>query len=481
MENDHFPSNRYYAANPGWDDPEPVAGNQERASLMSVHHTAEQLARVDDLIRRNDIRFIRLQFSDIVGIAKHITLPVGHWEMATAHGVWFDGSSVEGFARIAESDMYLVPDLNTFAVIPWEMDLSTARVICDVYTPDGTPFEGDPRWVLKKQLRRATEMGLDYQVGPELEFFLFRRHPDGGLLPLEPHDRAGYFDVSTDLAHNVRRQMVDALQAMGINVETSHHETAIGQSEIDFRYDNALRTADNAMTFRLTLKGVAQKNGLHCTFMPKPMAGVAGSGMHVHQSLWDIASGDTAMYDPENDYGLSSMALSFIAGQLAHAAAMTPIVAPLVNSYKRLVPGYEAPIYVSWGRTNRSALIRIPRWSAGRYRSVRAELRCPDPSANPYLAFAVMLAAGLDGIEQRMTPPPPAEEDLYHVDGVRAGLDTLPADLGEAIESLRQDEVIRGALGQHIYERYVEAKTQEWNEYRVHVSQWEVDRYLTLY
>ena len=448
---------------------------------MTLHHSPEQLARVDELIRRNDIRFIRLQFSDIVGIAKHVTIPVGHWETATNPGIWFDGSSVEGFARVAESDMYLVPDLTTFAVIPWEMDLSTARVICDVCTPDGDPFQGDPRHVLKRQLAHAAELGLDYQVGPELEFFLFKRHPNGEILPLTPHDSAGYFDVSTDQSHNVRRQMVDALQAMGINVEASHHEVAVGQSEIDFRYDRALRTADATMTFRLTLKGVAQKNGLHCTFMPKPIAGISGSGMHVHQSLWSLDSGDTAMYDAENDYGLSRLALSFIAGQLAHAPAMTPILAPLVNSYKRLVPGYEAPVYISWGRTNRSALIRIPRSNIGRYRSTRCELRCPDPSANPYLAFAVMLAAGLDGIEKRLAPPPPAEENLYHVDGLRAGLSTLPANLGEAIAALEQDEVIQTALGQHVFERYIEAKKQEWDDYRLYVSQWELDRYLTVY
>lgn len=448
---------------------------------MSVAHSPEQLERVDEIIKRNDIRFIRLQFSDIVGVAKHVTIPVGHWDTATSHGIWFDGSSIEGFARIAESDMYLVPDLETFAVIPWDMDLSTARVICDVYTPDGVPFDGDPRYVLKRQLQAAAELGLDYQVGPELEFFLFRRHPDGSLMPLVPHDEAGYFDVSTDQANNVRRQMVDALQALGINVEASHHEVAIGQSEIDFRYGPALRAADSAMTFRITLKAIAQKNNLHCTFMPKPLAGINGSGMHVHQSMWDISAGDTAMYDPENEYGLSKTALHFIAGQLAHAKAITPIIAPLVNSYKRLVPGYEAPVYISWGRTNRSALIRIPRISHGRYRSTRCELRCPDPSANPYLAFAAMLAAGLDGIRRRLDPPQPAEEDLYNVDGNRAGLDTLPSDLGYAIEELKRDEVIQSALGQHVHERYIEAKTQEWNEYRLYVSQWELERYLTVY
>ncbi len=448
---------------------------------MPIQNKPQELERVDELIKRNDIRFIRLQFSDIVGVAKHVTIPIGHWETALAHGIWFDGSSVEGFARVAESDMYLVPDLNTFVVIPWEMDLSTARVICDVYMPDGEPFHGDPRYILKQQLARAARMGFDYQVGPELEFFLFERRPDRSLLPLQPHDNAGYFDVSTDFSHNIRRQMVDALQSMGINVETSHHEVAIGQSEIDSRYGPALTAADNTITFRITLKAIAQKNNLHCTFMPKPITGIAGSGMHVHQSLWHTGTNETAMYDADNEYGLSQTALHFIAGQLAHAPAMTPILAPLVNSYKRLVPGYEAPVYLSWGRTNRSALIRIPRISGGRARSSRCELRCPDPSANPYLAFAVMLAAGLDGIERKLTPPNPSEEDLYQVDGLRSGLETLPADLGAAIAALTRDVVIQNALGQHVYERYVEAKLQEWGEYRMQVTPWELERYLTMY
>ncbi|MEZ4614689.1 MAG: type I glutamate--ammonia ligase [Caldilineaceae bacterium] len=448
---------------------------------MGVTYTTDQLERVDELIKRNDIRFIRLQFSDIIGVAKHVTIPISHWPDAIEHGIWFDGSSIEGFARIAESDMYLAPDLATFAVVPWDMDLSTARVICDIYTPDGEPFDGDPRYILKRQLQRAADMGYNYQVGPELEFFLFKRHSSGSIFPLEPHDNAGYFDVSSDQANNVRRQMEDALQALGIHVEASHHEVALGQNEIDFSYGPALTTADHAMTFRITLKAVAQKNNLHCTFMPKLIARINGSGMHVHQSLWHIESNETAMYNADNEYGLSDVALHFIAGQLTHARAFSAIIAPLVNSYKRLVPGYEAPVYVSWGRTNRSALIRIPRISQGRVKSTRCELRCPDPSANPYLAFAVMLASGLDGIEKRMAPPPAAEEDLYHVDGIRAGLNTLPGDLGEAIEELRSDEVIQAALGQHIYERYIEAKTQEWDDYRLYVSEWELNRYLNMY
>lgn len=445
------------------------------------HERLERLATVDDIIKRNNIRFVRLQFSDVVGAVKQVTIPIEHWDQAVEQGVWFDGSAVEGFARVAESDMYLVPDLETFAPIPWEMELSTARVICDVYTPDGEHFAGDPRHVLRRQLARAMQLGFEFMVGPELEFFLFRYHKDGSLFPLVPQDEAGYFDVSTDLAHSVRRQMIDALSAMGIMVEAAHHEVASGQSEIDFRYGPALIAADNSMTYRTTLKAIAQKSGLHCTFMPKPVAGVNGSGMHVHQSLWKRDSGETAMYDAQNEYGLSKTALHFIAGQLAHAKAITPIIAPLVNSYKRLVPGYEAPVYISWGRTNRSALIRIPRTSPNRPQSTRCELRCPDPSANPYLAFAVMLAAGLDGIERKLEPPPPAEEDLYQMDSIRAGLDTLPGSLGEALEELKEDSVIQDALGQHVFERFIEAKSQEWNEYRVYVTDWELQRYLKIF
>jgi glutamine synthetase len=452
---------------------------QNVARAIEKHR--EQMAAIDQVVKRSDIRFVRLQFSDIVGSAKQVTIPISHWDDAVENGVWFDGSAVEGFARVAESDMYLVADLDTFAPIPWEMELSTARVICDVYTPDGTPFVGDPRFVLKRQLQRAAQMGYEFMIGPEVEFFLFRPHRDGSLVPLQPHDEAGYFDVSTDLSHSVRRQMIDALAALGIKIEAAHHEVASGQSEIDFQFGPALSIADYTMTVRMTLKAIAQKNGLHCTFMPKPITGINGSGMHVHQSLWHKGQNRTAMYDPENDYDLSQEALHFIAGQLAHAKGMTPILAPLVNSYKRLVPGYEAPVYLSWGRTNRSALIRIPRTSRNRPQSTRCELRCPDPSANPYLAYAVMLAAGLDGIEQRMEPPAPAEEDLFQMDGGRSGFETLPGSLGEALDALSEDIVVQEALGQHVYERYVEAKRLEWNDYRIFVTQWELNRYLTIY
>jgi glutamine synthetase len=444
-----------------------------------VGYSKEQIL---DLVKENKVEFLSLQFTDIVGVIKNVTVPVNQLEDALDHGVWFDGSSIEGFARIAESDMYLQLDLDTFAVIPWESDLETvtARFICDVYTPSGDPFPGDPRQALKKVLAEADEMGFTFNTGPELEFFLFKPGPGGALEPI-PHDAAGYFDVSTDYATGIRRQMVKALQGFGIVVEASHHEVAIGQHEIDFRYGEALRTADSAVTFRTTLKAIAQRNGLYATFMPKPIAGINGSGMHVHQSLAHKSTGKNAFYDESNERGLSQTALGYVAGILEHARGMSAVLAPLVNSYKRLVPGYEAPVYISWGQTNRSALVRVPRISKGRTQATRIELRCPDPSANPYLAFAVMLKSGLDGIKRGLTPPSAAEEDLYHIDPRSRSLTTLPGSLGEALEELQKDEVIQQALGPHIFERFVEAKQQEWDEYRLYVSQWELDRYLPIY
>ncbi len=440
-----------------------------------------QAERVAEIMATQRVRFINLQFSDIVGIVKQVTIPASQWRIAVDHGIWFDGSSIEGFARVAESDMYLVPELSTFTVIPWESDqLATARVICDVYMPNGSPFSGDPRYVLKRALAEAAALGYVYNTGPELEFFLFKPRPDG-TLSITPHDQASYFDVSTDLAHNVRRQMVEALEAVGIEVEATHHEVAVGQHEIDFRYDNALRTADNVITLRTTLKAIAQRNGLYCTFMPKPISGINGSGMHTHQSFTDLKTGKNLFAASGSQYGLSELALRFIAGQLEHARGMAAIIAPLVNSYKRLVPGFEAPTYITWARTNRSALIRVPRVSDGRAASTRIELRCPDPAANPYLAFAVMLTAGLDGIQRKLKPPEPAEENLYHVDVARRSLPAMPRSLGEALEELRRDEVIQVALGGHLFERYVEAKTSEWEDYRRTVNQWEVDRYLPIY
>ncbi|MBI2862371.1 MAG: type I glutamate--ammonia ligase [Chloroflexi bacterium] len=433
---------------------------------------------------REHVKFVYLQFTDITGIVKSVTIPVERLPDAIDHGTWFDGSSIEGFARIAESDMYLSADLTTFAVIPWERgENTTARLICNVYTPKGEVFEGDPRAVLARALQEAAALGYRFMTGPELEFFLLRSDSDGQVRPL-PHDRASYFDLSTDLAIQVRKDMVNALQALGIKVEASHHEVAIGQHEIDFQYDEALKTADNAVTFKYTLKAIAQQHGLHATFMPKPIYGINGSGMHTHQSLFYSDRRENAFTDPNDEYGLSDVAKHFIAGQLYHARGMCAILAPLVNSYKRLVPGFEAPVYISWARVNRSALIRIPKASPGRTESTRCELRCPDPSCNPYLAFAVMLKCGLDGIKRRLPLPKPIEEDLYHFDAAkleRYQVGVLPGSLNEALKELEQDEVVREALGEHLYERFLEAKYQEWDEYRKQVSPWEVDRYLEIY
>jgi glutamine synthetase len=435
------------------------------------------LARTEE----HQIRFIDLQFTDVVGIVKNVTIPVSELPAALDHGIWFDGSSIEGFARIAESDMYLIPDPATFAILPWlSGEEATARMICNVFTPNGQPFLGDPRGVLSRMLAEAEKMGLTYQTGPELEFFLFKPHPDGSVIPPVPHDNAGYFDIPTDLATGLRRRMVGVLAAFGIDVEAMHHEVATGQHEIDFRYSDALRTADNAVTFRVAIKMIAQQNGLHATFLPKPIRGISGSGMHVHQSLAYKANGSNAFADPGDPHGLSKIAKHFIAGQLAHARGMCAVLAPLVNSYKRLVAGYEAPVYISWARINRSALIRVPR--AHEIDSTRIELRCPDPSCNPYLAFTVMLAAGLDGIRRELIVPDATDEDLYLLDDRRrAALQTLPGSLEEALRELEEDDVIRDALGAHTYERFVIAKKLEWEDYRFEVTTWELNKYLMNY
>jgi glutamine synthetase len=442
---------------------------------------SEKIAAIAELIAEHNIQFVNLQFTDIMGVVKSVGLPVTMWPEVLDHGMWFDGSSVQGFARIAESDMLLHPDLDTFAVIPWDADVPTARVICDVHLPSGEPFGGDPRQVLKRALDDAAALGYEYFTGPELEFFLFKPNADGSLLPLRPHDQAGYFDVSTDLAHTVRRQMVTALAAFGITVEALHHEVAVGQHEIDFKYDRALRTADNAVTLRVTLKAIAQRNGLYATFMPKPVAGINGNGMHTHQSLW--RDGQNAFADPDDEYGLSAVAKHFIAGQLKHAREISAVIAPLVNSYKRLVPGYEAPVYLSWARTNRSALIRIPKVSPGRVRTAtRIELRCPDPSASPYLAFAAMLRAGLDGVKNELPAPAAEEEDLYHLDEAGlARLTSMPGSLGEAIEELKGSQLVRETFGEHLFERYLQGRQLEWDDYRLSVSDWELERYLPVY
>lgn len=437
------------------------------------------------LLRRAEeqrVAFVNLQFTDVLGMVKTVTIPSAELPDALDHGVWFDGSSIEGAARVVESDMYLVPDLSTYALIPWDQHegLGTARLICNIFTPDGKPFAGDPRHVLANVCRAAAAEGFAFNVAPELEFFLFKGDAVAGVPP-QPHDTAGYFDVSTDQATLIRRQMVRSLQGMEIAVEAAHHEVAAGQHEIDLRYAEAVRAADNTVTARLAAKAVAQINGLYATFMPKPIAGVNGSGMHIHQSLVDIVTGQNAFADAADPYGLSATARHFIAGLLAHARGMCAVLAPLVNSYKRLVPGFEAPVHISWGRTNRSALVRVPSITAGRHQSTRIELRCPDPSCNPYLAYAVMLAAGLDGIRRRLSLREAAEEDLFHVDPRARGLATLPLSLGTALEALREDELILQALGPYVAERFVEAKQQEWESYRAYVSEWEVGRYFSIF
>ncbi len=437
----------------------------------------------DAIIRHcqeQNVRFLNLQFSDIVGLVKSITLSVSQIESVLDQGVWFDGSSIQGFARISESDMFLYPDLSTFAIIPWKNGIhKTARLICNVFTPDGERFAGAPRTALIQAMEEAASMGFEYRVGPELEFFLFETDEQGNPIAEAVHDQAGYFDATSDRGMIVRQEMSAALEAFDIEVQTGHHEGAPGQHEIDFRYQEALRAADSAVTFKYVLKAVAQQHGLYATFMPKPVQGINGSGMHVHQSLASIATGQNLFADPADEYGLSDLAKHFMAGQLRHARAMTAVLAPLVNSYKRLVPGYEAPVYVSWARINRSALIRIPRAQGSE--AVRLELRCPDPSCNPYLAFAVMLKCGLDGVKNQLPLPEPSEEDLYEAEWARIGLETLPGSLKEAIDLATEDSVVQEALGPHIFERYVDAKLQEWDAYRIAVTNWELDRYLRVY
>jgi glutamine synthetase len=443
----------------------------------SARSTADIVAQTE----QNHIKFIDLQFTDVVGMVKNVTIPVHELKSALDYGVWFDGSSIDGFARVAESDMHLRPDPSTFVIIPWLTgEEATARLICDVYTPDGQPFPGDPRSILRRVINDAAQMGFGYNTGPELEFFLLKPNADGSLIPPVPHDSASYFDAPADMAAGLRRQMTTTLEALGLQVEAMHHEGADGQQEIDFRYSDALTTADSAVTLRVALKVIAQQNGLYCTFLPKPIRGINGSGMHVHQSLIYTANGKNAFSDPGDAHGLSKTAKQFIAGQLAHARGMCAILAPLVNSYKRLVMGYEAPIYISWARINRSALIRVPR--SVESESTRLELRCPDPSCNPYLAFAVMLAAGLDGIRRDLPVSEATEENIYLLDKANySSQDVLPTSLNEALKAMEKDEVICDALGAHTHEVFINAKRLEWDDYRLEVTNWELKKYLSSY
>jgi glutamine synthetase len=415
-----------------------------------------------EITKAENVQFIDLQFTDIFGTTKSVTIPADGLEESLERGTWFDGSSIQGFARIQESDMFLQPDPVTYRILPWTVNDpqgSRARIICDVYNPDGTPFEGDPRYALRRAVAHAEKLGFMVNTGPELEFFLFHANGTGTV----PHDVGGYFDFSPgDEAQKVRSDITRALQALKIHVEMAHHEVAIGQHEIDFRYEHAMHTADNAITFKYTVKGIAAQYGLVATFMPKPIFGINGSGMHVHQSLADAKTGETKTYDPKGEFHLSKVAQQYVAGQLAHARALAAVVAPTVNS-------------------NRSALIRVPRYSPGRENATRVELRFPDPSCNPYLAFAAMIEAGLDGIEKGMQPPAPVTDDVFHwspEERAVHGVDVLPGTLEEALDELAKDRLVCNALGEHIYTAYNRAKRAEWDEYRIHVTDWEVERYL---
>ncbi len=440
---------------------------------------------VNDVLEQvveDGVRFVCLQFTDVTGAVKSVDIPVQRLTSALEEGVWFDGSSVEGFARIQESDMRLVLDAATYAVLPWSQpERRRARIFCDIYRPDGTRFVGDPRGVLKRVLSDLDKRGWKFNVGPEPEFFLLRRNGPDLVHPV-PHDVGGYFDFSaSDEAQQVRNELMLALGGMGLEVEMGHHEVALGQHEIDFHFDDALLTADKVVTLKYTVKALAAQHNLVATFMPKPIFGINGSGMHTHQSIVG-SKGKNLFFESSDPHGLSAMARGFIAGQMAHARAMAAVVAPTVNSYKRIVPGYEAPVYVCWAQINRSAMIRIPAATEGAEMSTRVELRCPDPSCNPYLAFAVMLAAGLDGIDRKLTCPPPVNDlNIYEMSPeelAELGISQLPGSLDEALEALASDELLIDTIGREVYEAFVRAKRAEWDEYRTRVMDWEVKRYL---
>ncbi|MCX6388616.1 MAG: glutamine synthetase family protein [Solirubrobacterales bacterium] len=428
-------------------------------------------------VEERQVRFIRLWFTDVLGRLKSFSIGRDELQDAFEGGMSFDGSSITGFNAIEESDMIAMPDPTTFALLPWRpQEDGVARMFCDVLTPEGTPYEGDPRYILRKAVDRAKAMGFDdFFVGPELEYYYFKDSKGTEVL-----DEGGYFDLTTlDAGSDLRRETVLALEQLGIRVEYSHHEVGPSQHEIDMRYSDALKMADDCMTYRITVKEYAMKYDLHATFMPKPLFGQNGSGMHTHQSLF--SGGKNAFYDENDEYFLSATGKAFIAGQLRHAREMSSIFAQWVNSYKRLVPGYEAPVYVAWSRRNRSALVRVPMAHKSKDKATRMELRCPDPACNPYLTFAVLLHAGLDGIEQGYELPEPMDRNLYHLspeERRRLGIEQLPETLGEAIEVTAESELVLRALGEHAFNRYVEIKRKEWEDYRVQVTQWELDRYL---
>ncbi len=438
-----------------------------------------EIQKILEQVKKDDIKFITLQFTDLLGVIKEVIIPVEELEDASRDGVWFDGSSVEGFARIQESDLFLKPDMTTYAVVPWlTEDGRTARLICDIYRADGKPFDGDPRYILKRAAAEVEKQGLEYNVGPEPEFYLFRADDHNRTTPI---DYGGYFDLSSHEGYKAIKKIIAALESFGIKVETSHHEVGFGQYEIDFNYGKCLDVADKVLTLKYTAKKIAQMYNLHATFMPKPVMDMAGSGMHVHQSLFDIKSKTNAFYDKEHKYNLSKIAYNFIAGQIKHINAMCAVLCPTVNSYKRLVSGFEAPVYVTWAAMNRSALLRIPKWFKAKSEAARIELRCPDPACNPYLAFAVMLRAGLDGMKNNLQPPEPVEENIYQLDGeslLKKNIDLLPTSLYEALGALKNNEILQDALGEHLFERYIDVKTKEWDRFKKQVTHWEIETYL---
>ncbi|MED4402518.1 type I glutamate--ammonia ligase [Metabacillus fastidiosus] len=441
-------------------------------------YTKEDIVK---LVNEENVKYIRLQFTDILGTIKNVELPVSQLQKALDNKMMFDGSSIHGFVRIEESDMYLYPDLDTFVIFPWTAEKGkVCRFICDIYNPDGTPFAGDPRNNLKRILKEMEELGFtDMNVGPEPEFFLFKLD-EKGEPTLELNDKGGYFDLApTDLGENCRRDIVLELEEMGFEIEASHHEVAPGQHEIDFKYANALQACDEIQTFKLVVKTIARKHGLHATFMPKPLFGVNGSGMHCNISLFK--NGENAFFDPGADLQLNETAKQFIAGIIKHAPNFTAVTNPTVNSYKRLVPGYEAPCYVAWSAQNRSPLIRIP---ASRGLSTRVEVRSVDPAANPYLAMAVLLASGLDGIKNNLTPPDAVDRNIYVMtkeERIENGITDLPETLAQALENLKTDEILINALGQHLYEHFLEAKEIEWDMFRKQVHEWEREQYMSMY
>jgi glutamine synthetase len=457
--------------------------NQEE--IMTGRSREEAKEYVLKMAKEHDVKFINLWFTDILGMLKSFAITVEELEGAMENGMGFDGSSIEGFARIDESDMVAMPDPDTWCFLPWRPreHRAVARMFCDVLKPGGEPFDGDPRYVLKRNLKKAADLGYTFYVGPELEYFYFKQNPDDPTMPTTKIlDKGGYFDMTPlDTATDLRRDTILALEELGVAVEYSHHEVAASQHEIDMRYTDALTMADNVMTYRLAVKQVALRNGVYATFMPKPIFGVNGSGMHVHQSLFKGSK--NAFFDAKDSYFLSKEARNYIAGLLKYAPEITAINNQWINSYKRLVPGYEAPVYLSWARRNRSDLIRVPEYRPGKEAATRIEFRSPDPACNPYLVFSVMLAAGLEGIEKKMEPPAPVEENVYEMseeERNERGIGTLPASLLDAIRLTENSELVRKALGEHVFKAFIENKKIEWDSYRIQVTEYEIGRYLPI-